>query len=284
MPLESSKNRWRYWIWSQRHHPAHLWCQGGQEYQIQLCRSSDALPYIRTILVLIPVAKHQFDSSWGILLQAYNACVVEHLKCWQHLAHQCARDNIFLFRLRPKGHYHQHMGRDVERTRLNPRLVMSCMYDESFLGHIKRIAKACHSWTMVKERFWQRYLLLLSLRFEEHRSCSRWALKLGSQAQKKFCSITTAAAAPTAGDVTDHPFFSDFISFVDYVLDKLYGGFLKWRYHERIHLMGLSIINHPFWVLHTIYIINSDSSVFGKQSLWLWKFIHQWANTKKNMV
>ena len=81
--------------------------------------------------------------------------------------------------------------------------------------------------------------------------------KLGSQAQKKFCSITTA-------DVTDHPFFSDFISFVDYVLDKLYGGFLKWRYHERIHLMGLSIINHPLWVLHIIYSINSDSPVFGQ--------------------
>ena len=163
------KNHWRYWITTTSSCLLLMprWPRVPNSNYIEVHMPS------HTPLVLIHVENHEFDSSWGILLQAYNACVIEHLKCWQHLAHQCARDNIFLFRLRPKGHYHQHMGRDVERTRLNPRLVMSCMYDESFLGHIKRIAKACHAWTMVKERFWQRYLLLLALRFEEHRSCSR---------------------------------------------------------------------------------------------------------------
>ena len=220
--------------------------------------------YIRIIQILIRVANHQFDSVWGLLLQAYNACVLEHLKCWQHLAHQCARDNIFLFRLRPKGHYHQQMGRDVERTRLNPRLVMSCMYDESFLGHIKRIAKACHSWTMVKERFWQRYLLLLSLRFEERRSCSRWALKAGVPgSEKRFCSITTAEAAPTTGDVTDNPFFA-------------MGWTMCWKNFTEIPKMGVSpnhLCNGVFHIYtpsicgYTLNKINTDSSIFGQQSL-----------------
>lgn len=92
-----------------------------------------------------------------------------HLKCWQHLAHECLEKKINLFRIRPKAHYHQHISRDAERTRLNPRLLMSCIYDESFLGYIKQIACKCHSGTMIRKRFWQRYLLYLGLTFEKNR-------------------------------------------------------------------------------------------------------------------
>lgn len=105
-------------------------------------------------------------------LEAMKYFVDQHLQCWQHLASRCQRDGIFLFRLRPKTHYLQHIGQDAERLLLNPRLLTSCFCDESYLGYIKGIAKQCHSLSMVKSRFWQRYFLFLSLRFEKARSQS----------------------------------------------------------------------------------------------------------------
>ena len=107
------------------------------------------------------------------LAQALNYFVTLHLQCWQHLASRCQNDGVYLFRLRPKTHYLHHIGRDAERTLLNPRLPTSCFYDESYLGHIKGIAKHCHSGTMIRERFWQRYFLFLSLRFHQRRTNSR---------------------------------------------------------------------------------------------------------------
>ena len=47
------------------------------------------------------------------------------------------------------------------------------MYDESFLGYVKHIAIRCHNGTMVKERFWQRYLLFMAIRFEKNRACTK---------------------------------------------------------------------------------------------------------------
>lgn len=77
-----------------------------------------------------------------------------------------------LFRIRPKCHYLHHIGRDVRRNRLNVRLTSACFYDESFLGYIKRIAVSCHSTSMIRTRFWQRYFLFLGLRFEKIRTAT----------------------------------------------------------------------------------------------------------------
>ena len=106
-------------------------------------------------------------------LQAVKHYIMEHLKCWQHLAHDSQLEGMHLFRLRPKAHYLQHIARDCARNLINPRLVTACFYDESFLGYIKKVAVGCHSTTMIRQRFWQRYMLFLSIRFEKNRSHSR---------------------------------------------------------------------------------------------------------------
>lgn len=107
----------------------------------------------------------------GVARQAVDHHITRHLQCWQHLAHNCQQMNQRLFRLRPKCHYLHHIGKDIRRNQLNCRIVSACFYDESFLGYIKRIATACHSSSMIKTRFWQRYFILLAIRWEQTRRC-----------------------------------------------------------------------------------------------------------------
>lgn len=92
--------------------------------------------------------------------KAFDHHISLHLQCWQHLASECEQRSIKLFRLRPKCHYLQQIGQDTKRNLLNPRLMSACFYDESFLGYVKRIATQCHSSSMIKSRFWQRYYSL----------------------------------------------------------------------------------------------------------------------------
>lgn len=108
----------------------------------------------------------------GLPLKAFERYIHLHLQCWQHLARNFQVKGMFLFRLRPKCHYFQHTCMDVRRNRLNPRLAHSCMYDESYLGYIKRVAIMCHSGSMIKTRFFQRYLMFMANRFENHRACA----------------------------------------------------------------------------------------------------------------
>lgn len=119
--------------------------------------------------------------------------VFQHLKSWQHLAHHCLERRVFLFRLRPKAHYLQHIGVDCARNRINPRLLTACFYDESFLGYIKLIACRCHSGTMIRERFWQRYFLHIGLLFEKNRKHSGWT---DARAPGKKKSRTAATMPP----------------------------------------------------------------------------------------
>ena len=66
-----------------------------------------------------------------------------------------------LFRIRPKLHYIYHQALEIRDTQLN----LSCFHtfsEESFLGKIKTLAKACHGRTMCKQVF-ARYLLVLAL-------------------------------------------------------------------------------------------------------------------------
>lgn len=95
-----------------------------------------------------------------------------HLLAWQHLAGQCEDLGLYLYKLRPKHHNVDHLGRDVSRTRLNPRKVMSCFSDESFLGYIKRIGVRCHQASMMG-RLYSRYLLFLSLRWRDNQHQNR---------------------------------------------------------------------------------------------------------------
>ena len=114
-------------------------------------------------------AKYRCAVRCQTCVEEVKRCIDLHLQCWQHVAASCVERRLKMFRLRPKAHYLQHLGRDIARNHVNVRLVSACFYDESFLGYIKRIACACHSSSMIKDRFWQRYLINMALRFENDR-------------------------------------------------------------------------------------------------------------------
>ena len=85
---------------------------------------------------------------------------------WQHLASRCEQAGFRLYKMRPKHHCFSHIGFDIPRTRLNPRLVQSCHHDESFLGYIRRIGVKCDQASLMG-RLFQRYILCLSLRWRD---------------------------------------------------------------------------------------------------------------------
>lgn len=93
--------------------------------------------------------------------------IMQGLQCWQDLALRNLTLGKRRWKLRPKHHYVDHIARDVRRTRLNPRLVMQCFQEESYLGHIKRIGVHCHSAQMMT-RLFQRLMILLAVRFKDN--------------------------------------------------------------------------------------------------------------------
>ena len=94
----------------------------------------------------------------------FHDLLMKGLLHWQGLATRCVENNIYRWKLRPKHHTVDHLARDVKRTRLNPRLLMQCFGDESYLGQIKQVAVHCHS-AQVMFRFFERLLIYLALRF-----------------------------------------------------------------------------------------------------------------------
>lgn len=76
-----------------------------------------------------------------------------HLLAWQHLAARCEGLNLRLYKLRPKHHYFDHIGEDVQRTRLNMWKLASCNNDESFLGYLKRLGSVAIKPVWCKDSF-----------------------------------------------------------------------------------------------------------------------------------
>lgn len=96
----------------------------------------------------------------------FHDLVMKALLRWQGLATHCIVQNICRWKIRPKHHFVDHMARDVRRHRLNPRRLMSCFQDESYLGQVKQIAVHCHAAQTMK-RCMQRYLIYLAIRFND---------------------------------------------------------------------------------------------------------------------
>lgn len=96
----------------------------------------------------------------------FHDLLMKGLLHWQGLATRCIQNNVFRWKLRPKHHTVDHLARDVKRTRLNPRLLMQCFQDESYLGQIKQIGIHCHVAQMMT-RFFQRLLIFLAIRFKD---------------------------------------------------------------------------------------------------------------------
>jgi hypothetical protein len=68
----------------------------------------------------------------------------------------------FLFKVRPKNHYLEHMAFSLKELRLNQCKLFATHTDESFLGRIKSIACQVHGKTLTK-RVFQRYILCLAV-------------------------------------------------------------------------------------------------------------------------
>ena len=119
-----------------------------------------------------------------------------HLLAWQHLAARCEGLNLRLYKLRPKHHYFDHIGEDVQRTRLNMWKLASCNNDESFLGYLKRIGIRCHQASMV-QRLFQRYLLFLSVRW--HDAESHWRINGVEKTESGALVQSMATHAPNWG-------------------------------------------------------------------------------------
>lgn len=95
-------------------------------------------------------------------------CFQRQLMSWQHLAHKFEEKGEKLFKLRPKHHSIHHMSSQALKTKVNPRKVMSCFPDETFLGYLKRVAIRCHA-AGVLTRTYQRYLMFLGFRGRDGR-------------------------------------------------------------------------------------------------------------------
>ena len=120
------------------------------------------------------------------LTEEFNDYIQIHLIAWQHLAAICEGKALRLFKLRPKHHQCDHTRTQTARTKLNPRRVMQCFGDESFLGYWKQIGVKCHA-SSVLTRIYQRYLMFLSLRCEMSRAIDYTGRVLEKQ---RGCTLT----------------------------------------------------------------------------------------------
>lgn len=96
----------------------------------------------------------------------YEACM-QHLRAFQLLAVRHDVEGARLFRMRPKTHYLYHTAAQTKTWKINP-FCFDCFAEESWLGHIKCVAKQCHGATMTR-RVFSRYLICLALFLEHHK-------------------------------------------------------------------------------------------------------------------
>ena len=89
------------------------------------------------------------------------------------LASEAVANEMYLWKLRPKHHYFQHMVEFAAQYKMNPRK-LQCLADEDYLGKIKRVCKQLHK-SNVCLRYLQRAIQFLSLRWEERRNSGQWS-------------------------------------------------------------------------------------------------------------
>ena len=114
----------------------------------------------------IILTKEEAEEIRGLLAQ--------YLLHWQGLSNECKVLSVKRWKNRPKHHYLEEIGLHCVQTQINPRFT-ACWQDESFLGHIKKIAVSCHSNTVLL-RVMQRLILNLSLRWKDTREHAREVL------------------------------------------------------------------------------------------------------------
>ncbi len=75
---------------------------------------------------------------------------------------------LMLYQPLPKWHYFEHAISRGHQWRINP-MVWACWDDEKYLSRVKSLGKRCHGGTMLM-RSLQRYILMLSIRWDKRRS------------------------------------------------------------------------------------------------------------------
>lgn len=108
----------------------------------------------------------EIQSMAGIILTRAEAtessqCLLTYNKCYGWLALKYQQDG-YLFKVRPKNHYLEHMALNLMELQLNQNKLFTTNTEESFLGMIKSIACKVHGKTLVKRTF-QRYCLCLAV-------------------------------------------------------------------------------------------------------------------------
>lgn len=114
---------------------------------------------------------HVSDHAELVLTEEETEEVCSHWLCcllhWQGLFQMFEGAGICRWKLRPKHHYFWETIKQIRRTRINVRF-LACWQDESYLGHIKKIAIHSHAGNALL-RIFQRLMINLSQRFQETR-------------------------------------------------------------------------------------------------------------------
>ena len=129
----------------------------------------------------LQTAIHTLDHADIILSQDDAEHVREFLNSflvhWQGMFQTYDQVGVRRWKCRPKHHYFQELIAQVYRTRINPKY-FACWQDESYLGHIKKVATHCHAGNALL-RVLQRLVVNLGRRFEQTRQTARQAELLG---------------------------------------------------------------------------------------------------------
>lgn len=88
-------------------------------------------------------------------------------------------DGVCRFKLRPKHHYLEETMLQMKRNRVNPRL-LSCWMDESYLGHIKKLAIHAHAGNVLL-RLFERLMINLSQKFQKTKQLAKQLETFGCQ-------------------------------------------------------------------------------------------------------
>ena len=118
----------------------------------------------------------EIQSNAGIILTEAEAneassCLFTYNKCFAWLALRF-KGHGYLFKVRPKGHYLEHMAFALKELRFNQVKLFATHSEESFLGKVKSIACRVHGKTLSK-RVFERYILCLAVSM--HRLKNRYA-------------------------------------------------------------------------------------------------------------
>ena len=111
---------------------------------------------------------HILDTSefWLTSAQAHEAAhsARTFLLLYQKLAVSALESGLCLYKVRPKHHYFEHTGDDVERSHMNP-AYFHCFMAEDYIGRNARLASKTHRWT-VSLRTLERNMIVLRQRWK----------------------------------------------------------------------------------------------------------------------